>query len=153
MRSFSPERTRQYPTRELFEQFIASCFQFFLDRQDLFKILMKEAHRMIFGDDPEKTAYFLRQKERINAALVPPLETAMRRGELKPLPAQAVAHMIMGNINGCQMHMMLECREDPSCCPVEETAQSMARFLTTMLFDGLLADPAGVRPSPERPTS
>lgn len=139
--TFTPEQLDQQPIRRLFERFITDCFRFFHENEDLFKILMKEAHRMIFSDDPDKVAYFQRQQERVIAALVPPLERAMQRGELRRLPPPAVADMIMGNIKGCQMHRMLK-PESPETCAPDSSPEGMADFVTTMLFDGLLTEHA-----------
>ena len=140
--TFDPEKTAKHPIRDLFNDFIESCFSFFLARHDLFMILIKEAHRMSFSDDQEKAAYFIQQHERVVNALVPPLEAAMARGELRPHPPHAVASMILGNINGCQMQLLMERRHEEADEPPSVTAQKAAAFVTTMLFDGLLVHPS-----------
>lgn len=146
--SFTPDRTADHPIRELFHTFISECFRFFRERQDLFMILIKEAHLMIFSEDREKSQFFIRQRQRVVEALVPPIEQAIARGELKPLPPHALAHMIIGNITGCQTHMMLEAQREEGCPAAATTFDEMATFLTTMLFDGLLSNPAPLPPTP-----
>ena len=54
-------------------------------------ILVKEAYRMVFDDDPGKASFFQMQSERMVRALTPALEAAMQSGVLKPLPPHAVA--------------------------------------------------------------
>lgn len=137
--SFAPERTRGRALRDVMRDFIAAYFTYFQQRQELFMIVMKEAYRMIFSDDPSRAAYFQEQRERVVSALVPALEAAIEEQEIRALPAHSVAHMIMGNVNGLMMHLMLEdCSADP---PLDqsalETPEQAADFLITMLFDGL----------------
>ncbi|NNF59030.1 MAG: TetR/AcrR family transcriptional regulator, partial [Rhodothermaceae bacterium] len=137
--SFTDEAMEAHSIRSLFEDFITACLSYYMDRQDLFMILVKEAHRMIFGDDDARVAYFVGQHGRVVKALARPLALGMERGALRPLPPEAVAHMLLGNINGCQMQIFLErrsCPDKPTDAPAEAAA-----FLTQMLFDGLLADP------------
>lgn len=138
--TFTPARRAGRPFREQFHAFVEACFSFFLERRDLFLILMKEAHLLIFSDDQEKARYFKRQQDRVVGAMVPMLEEAVRRGELKPLPLPSVAHMILGNIKGCQMHLCLEAQAD-EVCSGPEASETAADFVTTLLLDGLLARP------------
>lgn len=135
--TFSPEPSADLAFRHVFHDFVEACFQFFFEQQDLFLILIKEAHRMIFGEEPEKAAYFYRQRERLVSALVPTIERAMARGELKPLSPHAVAHMILGNVNGCQIHICMEGRDETCGNPTLAAPADAADFLTTMLLDGL----------------
>jgi len=134
--SFTNEELGSRPIRELFREFIASCFEFFLERKSLFMMLIKEAHRMMFSDEPKKATFFINHRERVVSALTEPIEHAIARGEIKPFPPRSIANMILGNINGCQMQMMLE-REQGGAKSENEASES-ADFLTTMLFDGLL---------------
>ena len=105
-------------------------------------ILVKEAYRMVFDDDPGKASYFQMHSERMVNALIPALETAMDSGELKKLPPHAVAHMILGNLKGIQMHLCLQNSEADHADTVMGSAEAAADFLTTMLCDGLMAQPA-----------
>lgn len=78
-------------------------------------------------------------------ALVPALEEAIARGEVKPFPPHALAHMILGNINGLQMHHCLKGQshaDDLTENSVLRSSESAADFLTAMLFDGLAQHPA-----------
>ena len=134
---FSPELLEDRTLREAFHDFVTAYMAYFLERRDLFLILVKEAYRMVFSDDREKAGYFMRQRERLVGGLAPTLQRAIDRGEMKPLPVEAVAHMILGNVNGLQMHVVLE--EDASCDdPLLHAPEVSAKFLTTMLFDGLV---------------
>ncbi len=141
--SFAPEQVEGQPLRAVFQGFVARALTFFMQHQDLFLIAMKEAHRLTFSEDRDKMAYFMEQRERLVRALVTPLKAAMDRGDVRRLPPHAVAHLILGNINGLQMHMTLQSCAQPS--PEGEVLRSVDRaaaFLTTMLFDGLSTAPA-----------
>ena len=140
--TFDPARTQGRAFRDVFHGFVRSCFDFFTERQDQFLLLIKEAQRLIFSDDHQKAAYFQQQGERIVGMLVPPLEAAMATGELRSLPAHAVAHMIFGNIKGYQTHACLQaCHAVDSGGvkqPPEFSAEKAADFITTLMLDGLL---------------
>ena len=139
--AFSPETTQGRPFREAFHDLVIAWIAFFIERQELFMILVKEAYRMVFDDDPGRASYFQMHSQRLVNALAPALEAAMQTGELRPLPAHAVAHMILGNLKGIQMHISLQtCQEaqpDPALC----SSEAAADFLTTMLCDGLMTQP------------
>ncbi len=140
-RDFSTEILTAKPLRTAFRDLLESTFSFLAERDDLFLIAIKEAHRYIFGDDADKAEYFRRQRDRIVDALAAPIEVAMDRGEIKKLPVDAVAHMLLGNINGCYTHVCLCNRYgSPQETPPASAAEN-AEFMTTMLFDGLLQKP------------
>ena len=133
--SFAEERMAVSTFRQAFYDYTLSCLSFYLDRKDLFLILVKEAHRMCFGDDQDRAAYFRDRQERLIKALTTPVDRAMERGQLRRMDAMAVAHMILGNIQGMQVHVILEQGEHTG----ESTfnPEKAARFLTNMLLDGL----------------
>jgi AcrR family transcriptional regulator len=126
------------PFRDQVRDLLTRTFCFFGERDDLFLIAIKEAHRHLFGDDPEKAAYFSHQRERLVEAISAPLESAMNRGEIKTMPSNAVAHMLLGNINGCYTHVCLCNRYGNNEQELPGGAEENAEFMTTMLFDGLL---------------
>ena len=139
--TFTPELVAEKPLREVFEQFIVAHMHFFLERKELFMLLVKEGYRMTFSDDQGRAAYFQQKRERMVNSLVPALEAAVQNGDMKPLPLHAVAHMLMGNISGLQMHMAL-LDKNPTCGDsVLHSPKDAADFLTTMMCDGLLAPP------------
>lgn len=139
--SFVPAQTAGRPLREVFQAYFEASLAYFWERQDLFMILIKEAHRMTFGEDEDKALYFMRQHQRMVEALVPPLQAAMATGEMKPLPSNAVAHMILGSIQGAQMHVCFQDRVESAGSARPPSPQALAAFLTTMLFDGLTGHP------------
>ena len=136
---FSSPSTADQPVREAFFAFVQANMSYFLERQELFMIIVKEAYRMIFSANPERATYFKRQSDRMVHALVPTLKRAIERGEIRPLPVHAVAHMIFGNINGLQMHHCLEGQDSVPEDSMLQSPEAAAQFLTTMLFDGLSA--------------
>lgn len=129
--------TESRPLRETMRTFIAACLQFFTAKNDVFTIVMKEAYRMILSEDPALSEYFQKQHQRVVSALSPHLDRAMQRGEMRRFEPEAVAHTLMGNINGIQMHVCLSGNGgDPKRTLTPESA---ADFMTTVLMDGLLA--------------
>lgn len=144
--AFTAEVAAGQPAETIFQGFMERTFTFFLAEQDLFLIAVKEAHRMIFGDDPERVQYFMRQRNRLVDALVPPIQTAIDAGQLRPFAPESVAHMLLGNIEGMQMHLCLE--HQHTCDGPPPSPAEAARFLTTMLFHGLLTNPSPGAPLP-----
>lgn len=145
----SAENTKGRSLREIFYELVITSFRFFLKRENLFFILMKEEMQFMFGDDPEKAAFFHQKQKKLTEVLIPPLEKAMNAGEIKLLPLHAVAHTLQGNIRGILMHVVR--MRHPPFGPCEgaaiSTPEEAADFLTTMLFDGLLTT------SPAHPSS
>lgn len=142
--TLSPELVHSSPFRHVFEGFLTAIFAFFLDRQDQFMILLKEGHRMMFSDQPEKAQYFQTQGERVVDVIVKGIEAAQSKGELRTFPPKAIANMIMGNVKGYHMHRCMEgCHQTPTgAAPLElPPPEESARFLSTFLLDGLLTRP------------
>jgi len=135
--AFSAGSASGKPFRETFRDAIRALFTFFLERQDLFMLLVKEAQRMLLSDNPEKAAYFIRQRDRVFSHLLPPIQAAVERGEIIDLPAVAVAHTVWGNIYGIQVHLCLECTTDDASPKSISTPDEAAEFLTAILMDGL----------------
>ncbi|HMB93076.1 MAG TPA: TetR/AcrR family transcriptional regulator [Rhodothermales bacterium] len=139
--TFTPELAAKKPLRDVFEQFIVAHMNFFLERKELFMLIVKEGYRMTFSDDQGRATYFQHKRERMVNSLVPTLEAAMQNGDMKPLPVHAVAHMLMGNINGLQMHLALVDKHPACGGSTLHSPKEAADFLTTMMCDGLLAQP------------
>jgi AcrR family transcriptional regulator len=133
------EAVRERSLRAVFREIVENCFDFFLKREDLFFILMKEKVRFMFGEDAEKATYFQRQQHRLVEAFMPALEAAIETGEIKDLPPRAVGHMFGGNINGMLTHMAMTRHSRLEHCDESaiQTPEEATDFLTTMLFDGL----------------
>jgi AcrR family transcriptional regulator len=124
--------------RDAFHTFVERHFELIRDQQDLFLILVREAHLMAFSDDADRMEFFRTQQERLLDALIPVLEDAMERGEMKSLPPSSVANLLLANVRGMGTHCTLEQRH----CPCEDNEflrdpTMAADFLTTLLFDGL----------------
>jgi|SRR5690606_31248381 AcrR family transcriptional regulator len=142
--AFSSENRADRSFRDVFRGFLESTFGFFLGHQDMFMLMMKVAHRMVFSEQPDQAAYFNQQRNRLIDSLIVHLEEAMASGEMRRLPSSAVAHMIFGNINGFLMHLTLDGQE-AACGNVENfTPKEAADFLASVLLDGLLPHRDGV---------
>jgi AcrR family transcriptional regulator len=120
--------------RQALYDYTLSCLTFYLRDKDLFLILVKEAHRMCFGEDEAHALYFRRQQIRLVNALTGPIERAKWAGHIRDVDAGATAHLILGNIQGLQVHLMLA---DGACTSL--TPEAAAGFLTHLLLDGLSA--------------
>ncbi len=129
--------------RAAFHRFIRSLIEYHNDEDDALLMFMKEGHRTVF--DEEKSAVVMAHFNGLFDALVVPIEAAIASGALRPLPARPVAHLLMGNVRGYLM-AELDTRCDPSDtlepAPYGSPGEA-ADFITTVLFDGLLA------PSPD----
>ena len=128
--------------RAAFHRFIKSLIEHHHDRDDALLMFMKEGHRIVFA--PERSATLAAHFNDVFDALVVPIEAAIEAGGLRPLPARPVAHLLMGNVRGYLM-AELDARCDPSDllepAPYGSPGEA-ADFITTVLFDGLLAPPS-----------
>ncbi|MEM7788052.1 MAG: TetR/AcrR family transcriptional regulator, partial [Bacteroidota bacterium] len=125
--------------RDGFRRLMAGLIEHFQANRGVLLLFMKDGHRMML--QPEKMAHFAGRFAEIIDAMAHPVEAAVEAGALRPLPPRAVAHMIMGNVRG---YLMAEI--DADCDPTGSTErpdfgtpEQAADFITTILFDGLLA--------------
>ncbi len=131
--------------RAAFCGLIESLLVHFSDHRGQFLLFMKDSHRMQL--DPEHAAFFVTRFDRVIDAVAAPIEAAMAAGALRRLPARPVAHLLMGNVRGHLMASHEAARPasgHPAAAPATpfQTPADAASFITTVLFDGLLADPA-----------
>ena len=128
--------------RAAFHRFIKSLIEHHHERDDALLMFMKEGHRIVF--DPERSAALATHFNGLFDALVVPIEAAVASGALRPMPARPVAHLLMGNVRGYLMSE-LDALCDPSDilepAPYGSPGEA-ADFITTVLFDGLLAPPS-----------
>ena len=132
------EPSQNGPFGHRLRQYIQASLDYFLEEEDLFVIMMKEANRIAFGDDPSKATYFKGQFDRIRGVLEPQIELAIQSGELKPFAPHTVAHMILGNIHG---YLRYQCLAKIGLMDSHgagtQSAGEAANFITEMLLDGL----------------
>lgn len=128
--------------RPAFHTLVVKSFQYYEEREDLFLILIKEAHRLCFSNDAEKASYFRNQQRRMIEALQQAVDAAMESGDINRLPPGAVAHMLLEVINDMVVHRALGESETAPSPHVPDSAllhdpEAVADFLTHLLFDGL----------------
>lgn len=139
---FQDEFHSEQSLRGAFHRFVVRYFELIQDREDLFLLLVKEAHKMAFSEDSAQSEFFHEQHERLVDALTSALEQAAEKGEVQGgLPLSSIAHLLLANVRGMGIHSVLKNRHD-SCPeqPLLEDPEKAADFLTTLLFDGLAAD-------------
>lgn len=141
--AFEPARQGTCSFREAFERFAHEGISYFLENKNLFYVLMKESHRFIFSQNPERARFFADHYVKMVDAIAPVIEVGIDAGELKPLPPRPVAHILLGNVNGMLEHLFLEQMLDDvapldrdNC--LEEADKDPVEILTALLFDGLL---------------
>lgn len=140
---FREEHDGDRSLREAFYAFVVQYFNMIRDQQDLFLIFVKEAHLMAFSDDADRVQFFQEQQNRLVTALTEALEEAVEIGDVRSLPPTAVAHLLLANVRGMGIHSILRdrhgpCdRESPDAPDLLKDSEKAARFLTTLLFDGL----------------
>lgn len=128
------------PFRDRYQSYVIESFEFFEEREELFLLLIKEINRLAFDDDAKRLAYFRQQQQDMVAIIIPMIERAMDQNEIKQLPPDAVAYMLIENLNGMLMHRAMVSQLEPSADTLLHKPNEAAQFLTTMLFDGLRND-------------
>lgn len=140
-RSFPDDADLSTPraARAAFHGFLQTLLREFDESRGALLMFMKEGHRTQLA--PEHEAAFGRHFLGVIEAVARPIEAAVAAGSLRPLPARPVAHVLMGNVRGYLM-AELDAEVDPSGtfepAPFGSPSEA-AEFLTTVLFDGLLA--------------
>ncbi len=131
--------------RAAFRAFIARLLHQFKNARGPLLMFMKEGHRTQIS--AEHRATFARHHAGLMEAVARPIERAIEAGALRPLPAHSLAHVLMGNVRGFLMSEIdADCDPSGTLAPAPfGSADEAAEFLTTVLFDGLLAP--GARPS------
>lgn len=146
--AFAESGSSEHSFRDAFRELVVQSFTYYEEQEDLFLILIREAHQLQFSTDVEKAAYFQEQQQRLIDALVPVVEQAVDEGRIASLPPQSVAHMLLEVVHdlvvrrcltehGKEGNAMHVCRPDASLLHDSEAA---ADFLTAFLFDGLATD-------------
>jgi AcrR family transcriptional regulator len=141
--TFTPERVRTASLRTAFRELVVAATELFLERKDLFLILIKEAYRLALSDDADRVAFFRQHQRRLEDALLPALQAAAEQGTIRDLPLRPVAHMLVENVNGMLLHRAMADRDPETDCVPDglASAEAAADFLTAMLLDGLLVTP------------
>lgn len=125
--------------RAAFRAFIARLLRQFSEAHGPLLMFMREGHRTQITAQHRVT--FAMHHAGLMDAVAQPIQRAVEAGALRPLPARPTAHVLMGNVRG-----FLMAEVDADCDPSGTLAASpfgspdeAAEFLTTVLFDGLLA--------------
>lgn len=131
-RTFNVESDHSFEER--LEEFFFECFEFFIERLSLFLVLMREAHRLGFSEEPAARAFFRDQRRRSLEALSAPIQRAIDGGELRDISPAMFANMILTSVKGCQMQVCLdtECHSQPA----NHSARDLAEMLTQLLMYG-----------------
>ena len=146
--TFDGVNTADYSFRAAFHELVVRSFAYYEEREDLFLILIREAHQLCFSNDVEKAAYFQEEQQRMIDALTPAVETAVDEGRIAPLPPQSVAHMLLEVVHDLIVRRCLtehSDENDATCvcqsdAPLLHDPEAAADFLTALLFDGLEND-------------
>jgi AcrR family transcriptional regulator len=144
---FAPDFAPASPAeaRSAFHRFVSALVEHFRTHRNGMGLFLREIHRV--AHDPEMAAFFTGLHGRLMEAVTRPVAAAMAAGALRPLPAEAVAHLLMGNVRG---YLMAEAYPQcavpgrPEAPHAAWTSEAAADFITTVLFDGLLAGPSDV---------
>ncbi len=141
------EVTTAAGARVAFERMVHHLIAHFEASRSVLLLFMRDGHRML--TDPERMSHVAGRFERVLDAVEAPVARAIAAGSLRPLPSRPVAHLLMGNVRGYLMSHL-----DADCAPAALVSRpslggpaDAAAFITTCLFDGLLA-PATPAPDP-----
>jgi TetR/AcrR family transcriptional regulator, repressor of fatR-cypB operon len=132
------ENGREAETREVFRGLVARLVGHFAQNRDAFLLLMKEAHRLMLGQDSEVVGWLMAKRDAVIGEMVPAIEAAMAAGHIKKYPSRAVAHVLMGNVQGYLMYAFSATACGLSPEEVWPPIDQAADFITEILFDGLL---------------
>ena len=128
--------------RAAYCDFVEGLFVNFEAHRPQHMLFMRDGERMML--DPDKAAFFGDLFDRFVERVAAPLDAAIAAGLVRPLPARSVAHLLMGTVRG-----YLIAADETRCLPKGRpqpspfaTPGEAASFITSVFFDGLLAQPA-----------
>ena len=137
-----PDRDLSTPqaARAAFRSLILALIEHFHEQTNAVLMFMKEGHRTL--PQSENLAVFAQHFAGIVDAIAQPVQRAIDAGSLRAMPAHPVAHLLLGNVRG---YLMAEV--DADCGPAGTfrptpfgAPADAADFITSVLFDGLLAE-------------
>jgi len=128
------------PFKDQLHTFFEQTFTFFFEKLNLFVILIREAHRISMSEDAQSQEFFIHQRNRTIEALTGPIQRAVDSGEIVSTSPSFLAHLILVNVNGCQMKACKLWSEPNS--PVPKSPSEMADFLTQLIYHGVAAPKA-----------
>ncbi len=134
-------------TRSAFHDFILGLLEHFDANRSVLRLFMAEGPRAVH--DPERMAEVIRLFAGFTDAVTGAVERAVESGSLRPFPAAPIAHLLIGNVRGLLMaHTAADCAPPGLQGMPPLVPSQTAAFITTALFDGLLA-PTPDAPSPD----
>lgn len=142
-----PSRSLATPveTRAAFRDFVVGLLEHFEANRPVLRLYMSEAPRMIH--DAERMSEMTELFGGFTRAVADAIERAISTGALRPLPAEPVAHLLIGNVRGFLMaHAAAECMPANATTTRDLDPATTADLITTVLFDGLLAPTEGAPP-------
>jgi TetR/AcrR family transcriptional regulator, repressor of fatR-cypB operon len=130
------------PVADLFRDLLTDLVAHFEANRDTFVLITKEVQRILLTPEDDAARLVWERDERLVHLLVGPIERAVAAGELRALPAEAVARTVFGNMHGILMHLHCAPSAEGGAAPFSPA--EAAAFITTVLFDGLHPREGGV---------
>lgn len=125
------------PTVDSYHRLVARIVDFYAEDRQAFLLFIKEAQRMVLGDNPLVIKKLLSYREPALKALTEAIEESISAGILRPFPADHVAHMLFGIIHGYLAHAFHEHNfENPAECSAALTDEGTS-LISDILFNGL----------------
>lgn len=129
------DKESKLPFKEQLHSFFEQTFGFFFEKLNLFVILIREAHRIGASEEASSQSFFAVQRNRTLEALSKHVQRAIDSGEIVCSSSSFLAHLILVNVNGCQMQACKVWSEPGTRVPNSPT--EMADFLTHLIFYGV----------------
>jgi AcrR family transcriptional regulator len=123
------------PFRTRFARYSADFAAYFERHHDLFVLHLREVPRLLLEEGDAHTGRLQARRDRLVEALVPPLEAAMARGEVRRMPARLTAHLCFTALLGYLFQTCADARCRRRARPARPA--KVAEHLTALLFDGL----------------
>ncbi|MDT0630806.1 TetR/AcrR family transcriptional regulator [Rubrivirga sp. S365] len=133
------------PLRGRFHAFATRVAAYFEAHRDLLRVHLREVPQLLAaGGEGEQAEALRARRDGLVEALVPPIERAVARGELRPVPARLTAHVAFGALIGTLIQTVDACAAPPRSGGPDAGgpgAGGVADYLTALLFDGVAAGP------------
>ncbi len=131
----------EVPLRTRFTAYATAFASYFERHRDLLFVHLRDVPQLVMsGEGGEVVERLRNQRLRLIEMLVPALEGAMARGEIRRLPAAVTAHVVFMTLMGYLFRFTAGNCPWPGApeTPIpEQDPADVAAYLTTLLFDGL----------------
>ncbi|MBL7979740.1 MAG: TetR/AcrR family transcriptional regulator [Bacteroidetes Order II. Incertae sedis bacterium] len=140
---FLQSQEQQRSFEQTFRAFIRAYLDHYHQEKDHFRLVVKVLNRLMLSDEDALKELVLSLKAKTISRFSGFLEEAMQRGEVRSFHAEALTHMIFGNLHGYIMYDTFLHNPPLPCTPTQiSPANDAQEWLCLLLLHGISQQPS-----------